>query len=277
MLPEIPIPDCTYIAAFLTLRCNYACSYCINKHGDLLRTRREMTAEEWCEGLNRLVIDRSKMVPITFQGGEPTVHREWPDIISGVKEDFYIDILTNGTFDIEEFMFAAPPARWERDVPYPAIRISYHPEFSNYNRLLDKAQRLDIWGYPVGIFTVAHPTIDIQPLRDKAARAGIDFRTKEFLGWHEGRLYGEYKYTGLEGKRVKCRSHELLVAPDGHIHRCHRDLYAGENPVGHLLDPDLRVEFKFRDCLNPACNECDKKIKTNRFQQMGACSVEIIE
>jgi hypothetical protein len=240
-----------------------------------------MTAEQWCEGLNRLKIDRVKMVPVTLCGGEPTVHREWSEIISGIKDDFYLDILTNCTFDLDEFMMAAPPSRWERDVPYPAIRISYHPEFSRFDWLLDRAQRLDIWGYPIGIFVVTHPTVSVKPLAAKAKAAGIDFRTKEFLGRHDGKLYGEYKYPeAVKGERigakVKCRTHELLIAPDGHIHRCHRDLYAGENPVGHILDDALQAEFLFRDCSEMGtCSECDVKIKNNRFQVMGACSVEI--
>ena len=274
MLPKIEIPDCTYIGAFLTLRCNYNCSYCINKHGDF-KPRHEMTGQEWCQGLNRLVIDRKQMVPVTLQGGEPTVHREWPEIIEGIKEDLYIDILTNMTFDLDEFMIAAPPARWERDVPYPTIRVSYHPEFAKFDRLLDRVSRLDLWGYPVGVFVVAHPSVDVEPLKNKAKRMGLDFRTKEFLGWFEGRLYGKYRYQTLGGKRVRCRSHELLIAPDGNIHRCHRDLYSGDNSVGHILDPSLKIEFKFRPCDNPQCNECDLKLKNNRFQQFGSCSVEI--
>lgn len=281
MLPEISIPDCTYIGAFLTLRCNYACSYCINKHGTI-KPRHEMSAAQWCEGLNRLKIDRGRMVPVTLCGGEPTVHREWSDIISGIKEEMYIDILTNLTFDLEEFMFAAPPSRWERDVPYPAIRISYHSEFANYDRLLDKALKLDIWGYPLAIYVVAHPTVNVEPLKRKAEKMGLDFRPKEFLGWHDGRLYGEYKYPeAVKGERVgrnvMCRTHELLISPDGNIHRCHRDLYSGENPVGHILDPGLKILFGSRECSEMGtCNECDCKVKNNRFQQFGSCSVEII-
>lgn len=280
MLPEIAIPDCTYIGAFLTLRCNYACSYCINRHGDF-KPRHEMSAEQWCDGLNRLKIDRGRMVPVTLCGGEPTCHREWQEIVSGIKEEMYLDILTNLTFDLEEFMIAAPPSRWERDVPYPAIRVSYHPEFSSYTRLLDKALKLDIWGYPIAIYVVAHPTVNVKPLKDKAEKMGLDFRTKEFLGWHEEKLYGEYKYPEAvkgerTGRKVRCKSNELLIAPDGNIHRCHHDLYAGDNPVGHILDEGLKLTFDFRDCdALGECSCCDVKIKTNRFQVMGACSVEI--
>jgi len=240
-----------------------------------------MTAQEWCDGLNRLKVDRGQMLPVTLQGGEPTVHKEWQDIIAGIKEDLYLDILTNLTFKIDNFVVCAPPSRWERAVPYPAIRVSYHPEFSPYDELLDKASSLDLLGYPIGIFVVEHPTVDVKPLKVKANRLGLDFRTKEFLGVYDGKLYGEYKYRGaVEGqigeKPVKCRSRELLIAPDGNIHRCHRDLYSGENAIGHILDKNLGIEFKFRECSNMGlCSCCDCKKKNDRFQRFGACSVEI--
>jgi hypothetical protein len=278
LLPEIDLSKCTYVGAFLTLRCNYHCSYCINRHGTF-NPRHEMTADEWIQGLNRLYIDRRRMVPITFQGGEPTVHREWPRIVSGVKDEWYIDMLTNLTFHPDELIFATPPERWEREVPYAPIRASYHPEQANYNELLLKVQKLEQWGFDIGIFVVAHPTVNWEPMKRKAESRGLDFRIKEFLGWHDGVMYGEYRYPEAVNGRprtVMCRTHEFLIAPDGFIHRCHRDLYAGENPVGHLLDPELDVEFKFRPCeMYGCCNECDVKNKNNRFQEFGSCSVEI--
>ena len=86
--------EITYIGAFLSFRCGYNCSYCINKHGEF-KPRKELTAEQWIGGLNRLQIDRKQMVPITLSGGEPSKHRSWLSIINGLKDEFYIDILTN--------------------------------------------------------------------------------------------------------------------------------------------------------------------------------------
>lgn len=280
MKPEIYLPDVTYIGAFLTFRCNYRCAYCINKHGDF-KHRAEMTGAEWVEALNRIRVDRHRMVPITFQGGEPTVHKGWLDILQGLKDEHYVDMLTNFSFDLDEFIKAVPPERFERDVPYAPIRISYHPSMADYDVLLDKARKLYRLGYDVGVFVVAHPDFDIEVMRWKAEQLGLDFRVKEFLGWHNGRLYGHYRYPeavqgARVGKSVMCKSNELLIAPDGYIHKCHRDLYAGQNEVGHILDDNLKIEFKFRPCHNfGLCNECDVKLKNNRFQEFGTCSVEI--
>jgi MoaA/NifB/PqqE/SkfB family radical SAM enzyme len=223
------------------------------------------------------------MVPITIQGGEPSMHKEWLDILQGIDERFYIDILTNLTFNLDDFICAVPPKRFYRDVPYAPIRVSYHPEQADFDDVLKRAHKLWRHGYDIGIFTVDHPDIDIPPLRKKAEKMGLDFRSKEFLGWHQGKLYGQYKYpesvNGTPiGKTVKCKTTELLIAPDGRIHRCHRDLYAGENPIGHILDKDFQMDFKFRKCDRIGeCSCCDLKIKNNRFQQMGACSVEVMD
>lgn len=279
---EVLLPaDTTYIAAFLSLRCNYSCSYCINRHGKF-RLRKEMSAEQWINGLNRLSIDRKQMVPITIQGGEPSVHKNWLDILAGIEDYFYVDILTNLTFDVHKFIEAVPPSKFERDVPYAPIRVSYHPEQADFNDLLNKAKYLDMHGYDVGVFAVAHPDININRVNKEAKKRGIDFRPKEFLGWHKGKLYGTYRYpdamSGVNGKKVMCKTTELLIAPDGNIHRCHRDLYAGENSVGHILDKNLKIEFKPRPCSQfGSCSECDVKIKNSRFQVMGSCSVEITD
>lgn len=271
-LPE----NITYIGAFLTFRCRFGCDYCINRYGELGK-REELTAQQWIEGLNRLELDKSKMVPITLQGGEPSMHPGWLDIINGIKKDFYVDLLTNMDFNIIEFMRIIPPTRLQRNVPYASIRASYH-QVSSASDLVSKVVVLKYQGYHIGIWAVEHPESDLKKIRFWCKKFGIDFRIKEFLGWYQERLYGLYRYTEIMAgiqQPVNCKTTELLIAPDGNIHRCHRDLYEGINPVANILDDDLRIEFKFRKCTEPHCNPCDIKVKNNRFQEFGACSVEI--
>ena len=74
------LPDSyNYIAAFLTFRCPYRCSYCINRfslHSKL--SQPEMSGPEWIEALSRI---ETRDVPITFQGGEPGCHRQFIEIV----------------------------------------------------------------------------------------------------------------------------------------------------------------------------------------------------
>jgi len=219
------------------------------------------------------------MVPITLQGGEPSMLKGWLNLINGLDPDFYVDILTNLDFDIDEFMGAIPPDRLQRDVPYASIRVSYHRKESPPIDLLDNLVKMRNADYSVGVFAVDHPGFSNRDFEQWCRRLDIDFRTKEFLGIYEGVLWGLYRYPdALDGtpKKVRCKMTELLIAPDGNIHRCHRDLYAGENSLGNILDEDLRIEFKFRKCDRYGeCNPCDVKVKNDRFQKFGSCSIEI--
>jgi hypothetical protein len=74
-----------------------------------------------------------------------------------------------------------------------------------------------------------------------------------------------------------CKPSELLIAPDGKIYRCHRDLYAGVGAYAHILDDEVKFPEGFLPCEKPRCSPCDVKIKTDRHQTYGWTSVEIKE
>ncbi|WP_160295257.1 radical SAM protein [Geobacter sp. OR-1] len=281
-LPDIALPgDYNYIAAFLTLDCNLGCSYCINRFGTLASPGRMLSGAEWITGLNRLA--GTPDLPITLQGGEPTLHPDFAAIISGLRSDRHIDILTNLETDLDRFTAEIDPARVKRDAPYASIRVSYHPESMRIEQLAAKVLRLLDSGYSVGIWGVMHPfwKEEIERARDYCIESGIDFRLKDFLGHHEGAMHGVLSYADacdrLTASEVSCRTTELIIGPDGGLYRCHADLYEGREPVGTILDPAFSLTRDFRPCSNYGfCNPCDVKLKTNRFQEFGHTSVEII-
>lgn len=284
-LPDIPIPaDCNYIAAFLTMACPYSCSYCINHFDSLHTPAKQLSADDWIRGLSRLsnLCRNESFIPITLQGGEPTLHPGFYDIVNGLTERIRLDVLTNLTFDIDEMIARVDPERLMRTAPYASIRISYHPDQADVDVLFHKTHRLLNAGFSVGIWAVCHPdTKDhILAVQTRATEQGIDFRTKEFLGFHQGKLYGQYKFphacTMQTERRVECRTTELLIGPDGSIFRCHHDLYDNCHPLGHILDPDFQMRNEFQTCNHYGhCNPCDIKVKTNRLQQSGHTSVDI--
>lgn len=287
---EIP-PEYKYISAFLTMRCNLNCSFCINsfdKSKEFNRTRfKEMSGEEWVKALNR--IDSRQDVPISFSGGEPFLHPDFIYIINHLKPELKIDILTNlqwGDFGIQKFIDEVNPERIKRDSPYPSIRVSYHPEqMQNGETLVKNVKKLQDAGFSIGIYSVLYPSPEqlsaINQMQFRCKDLGIDFRLKEFLGEYQGQLFGDYsKYPGAvnsaELKNCLCKTSELLIAPDGKVYRCHRDLYHEENSIGSLTDSDFQIENKFRVCDKfGECNPCDVKVKTNYKQQLGHTSVEI--
>ena len=280
-MKPIEIPDnYNYIAVFLTLACNFKCSYCINRFDVLVSSNRMLTGDEWIEGLNR--IDSRDDLPITLQGGEPSLHPDFVYILQNIKSELNIDILTNLEFDIEEFMKNVKPGRLERNAPYASIRVSYHPGTMELEYLVQKVLKLQNAGYSIGIWGVLHPEQEheIEMAKEHCRKLGIDFRTKEFLGEYKGKIYGTLKYpsacNNVEEKPVECRTSELIIGPDGGVYRCHSDLYGGRKTIGNILAPGFEIEDRLLPCDSFGhCNPCDVKIKTNRFQKLGHTSVEI--
>lgn len=274
-------PIYNYCAVFLTFACNFKCSYCINHFNRKVSGRKIISGKDWVRGLNR-IISREDL-PITLQGGEPSLHPDFFYIINNLKPELNIDLLTNLQFDADEFIKNIVPQRIRRESPYASIRVSYHPEKTNLDEVLKKALKMQKKNFSIGIWGVAHPAYEkmILQAQDKCRQEGIDFRLKEFLGEYNGRLYGEYKYPGACEKKfmrkVRCKTTELLIDCQGDVFRCHSDLYAGINQIGNILSADFQIEDKFRDCsIFGHCNPCDIKVKTNRFQQFGHTSVDIM-
>jgi hypothetical protein len=240
-----------------------------------------LTGEEWRRGLNR--ITSRPDLPLTLQGGEPTLHPDFFAIVNGLRPELPVDILTNLEFDPGRFMQEIPPERIKRSSPYASIRVSYHPESMKIETLAAKVLLLQNADYSIGIWGVLHPQWGNEILQAQAycISLGIDFRTKEFLGEHAGVMHGLLSYPDAcartTRKEVQCRTTELIIGPGGDVYRCHADLYEGREAVGHILDPDLNIEPLFRPCADYGyCNPCDIKLKTDRFQKFGHTSVEII-
>lgn len=281
-MKPIVIPESyNYIAAFLTFSCNLRCSFCINDFEMKARNKKRsfLSGEDWVRGLNRIVSRPD--LPITLQGGEPTLHKNFADIVNSINSRLNIDVLTN-LRDEKIFIDNIDPRRLKRNAPYASIRVSYHPEQMNLDDIVTKVLRMKNSGFSIGIWGVMHPS---QKKKIKAAQKicqdkGIDFRTKEFLGEYDSKLYGQYRYSEAVSKkyrkRVFCKTTELIIGPTGHVYRCTADVYENRQPIGHILDTSFQIEDKFRDCdFFGHCNPCDIKIKTNRFQEFGHSSVEI--
>jgi len=272
-MEKIKIPlNYNYLSAFLTFSCNLRCNYCINRYNGLYKYK-PMPAKDWIRGLNR--IEARKDLPITITGGEPTIHRGFYKILTGMNKNIPVDLLTNGKFKLLKFLCEIPPDRIKRKAKYASIRFSYHPGYTNPIELLYTVHKLLVRNYSVGIWAVDNKDERIGLMEASAKDAGIDFRTKDFLD----STHGTYKYPkGLDGKRKKCmcKPSELLIAPDGRMFRCHYDLYYGINSYGHILASKVKLPTGFLPCNNYGlCSPCDLKEKNNRYQEFGWCSVTI--
>lgn len=289
VLPPItPKPDHNYVAFFLSFACNLRCAYCINLHDNGSRSeqarRHYMSADDWIVAANRLVLRPD--LPLTLQGGEPTLYPDFFRFVQEVKPEIKMDLMTNLMFDVDAFIANVPVWRFTREAPYASIRVSYHPGQNTIEDLIAKTHKLQDAGFRIGLYGIEHPdeTIHshIKDIQEKCLKLGLDFRTKEFLGEHNGAMYGTFKYeecvAGSSLKQCECRTSEIIVDPAGDVYKCHSDLYRARQPIAHILDADFSEESidEFRSCESYGdCNPCDVKVKTNRFQVFGHTSVEI--
>lgn len=278
-----------YVAFFLSLGCNLNCSYCINLHNNGSRykqaKRKELNYTDWIEAANKLILRED--LPLSLQGGEPTLLKGFNIFTQEVKPEIKMDLLTNMMFDVDKFIKEVPVDRFTRDAPYASIRVSYHPGQNKIDDLIYKTQKMQGAGFRVGLFGIELPDNKLNKhifeVRDRCLNLGIDFRTKEFLGEYEGKMYGTFKYKNSISSNLKncqCKTTELLVDPNGYVYKCHSDLYAGRDPYANILEPDFSSEMIdiYRNCnFYGDCNPCDVKVKTNRFQQYGHTSVDIID
>jgi len=290
MSKEIIIPETyKYITAFLSMKCNLNCSFCLNALDSKFNRKdfREMSGEEWVEGLNK--INSLKGVPITFSGGEPSLHKDFIYIINNLKPELKIDILTNLQWNqrkLENFISKVNLERLRRNSPYASIRVSYHPEqMGDGERLIKNARILQDAGFNIGIWSILYPSPEqlsaINQMQFRCRDKGIDFRLKEFTGMYLGMKYGNYnKYPDSvfqkNLKKCECKTSELLIGTNGDVYRCHRDLYSKENSIGNICKDGFEIEDIFRECNKYGeCHPCDVKVKTNYKQQLGHTSVEI--
>ncbi len=288
-----------FISAFLTFRCNLDCSFCVNysSNKNFKRNRfDEMSGEDWVKSLNR--IESSHGVPITFLGGEPSIHKDFIYIINNLKPELEIDIQTNLWWNkkkLDRFVREVSPERIKRNSPYPSIRVSYHPEtMKEGERVVENAIILKENGFDIGMESVMHPSpLNLEALEKmslKCKNVGLNFREKSFLGIYEGNddlgrpfsiTYGDYsKYPGaIFGKKSlnsMCKTSDLLINPEGDIYRCQRDILLTENSIGNLLNSNFQLSNKFRPCHNYGqCHPCDVKVRTDYKQKFGHTGVEI--
>jgi len=272
-----------YIIAFLTFNCGLGCSYCINKHSDLVRCE-EMSIENWISGLGR--IETRPDLPITLGGGEPTMARAFYPLVRELnRKNKHLDLLTNGMFPLDVFTRHIDSNIFKRGAKYTSIRVSFHAEQHHAMALALKVWTLRNLGYEAMITAIDAPMEYIRMKNDDmkmiCKQLNLPYVEKQFLGWHEGKMYGEMKYPKAVGQKettdVLCKQNQLLINPAGYIFRCHADLYGFRNSIGHILDDEVRFP-DYLPCEHYGqCNPCDIRVKYDRFQNKGYCSVSIKE
>ena len=286
-MKAIKIPDdYDYAGIYLTDACHLACPYCITKHwgaGFGKQKLGKLSPEEWTAGINRLELPNG--IPVTLQGGDPFLYKGIKHILENIRHK--ADVLTALPPHINrDYFLGFKTLDWnKRDAPYPRIRVSYHKGQNNFDELVRRVSEFNDL-VSIGIYYLDHPGYEdgeIEKMKAHAKAAGVELRSKEFLGEYEGKTRGQFLYKGAaDGVRksfqVKCRNTVVPIAPDGAIYRCHSDLYFNrkETALGNILGDSVVFPSEGLACDNYGlCSECDVKIKTNHMQIFGYTSVKI--
>lgn len=274
-------PSYNYIGVFLALDCPRKCSYCLNGSGNILKKRPVLKGHKWITALNRLKTD----VPITFNGGEPLLHPDFFDIVNGLDQGFKVDMLTTLPFDVNEFIKNSRPARFERKLPYAAIRVTFHPETMDLEETMAKVKKMKEAGFDIAFNLVDHPFLkeETDEIKSKIIENGLECVVKPFLGYLNDKLYGQYRYVDSCSmkfrRKVECGTTNLLLDPLGNIYRCHGDLFR-RNPdgvLGNLFDDNTMISEEHSSCDNYGfCHPCDVQIKFDRLGGWGYSVVDII-
>jgi hypothetical protein len=249
ILPE----EYNYIGVFLTMRCNYNCPYCIN--WKIYSKYKEVDSKYWIENLSRIKTDLS----VTLCGGEPSLYAGFYNIINQIPQ--FIDILTNLSFDVHDFIKNVNPDKFNNSRSFAPIRASFHATskdgiWINLSSVLEKIRLLMQSGFRIGLYCVdcEENKYAIEQLRKIN---WLDFQLKPLLDNTVKNI--------IEPHPVLCATREVFLSPDGQRYNCLRDMFKQQNSFGLLADMD-KIEYEYKDCLTGnECHPCALKIKRDRF------------
>lgn len=242
-----------FFIAHTTLRCNYKCPFCIQRHEEDSRKTifgfDEITTQQWIDGLNHF-----KAPFCVLSGGEITVRKDSAAIAIGIADNFgFVELGTNLSKDPTS-MINEVVAAGKKNV---VIGVSYHPDQVRNDRqflkwikiILNSSLELNVVSIidiPDGSGKIAAdrlkkmgvPKINLAPFEGFWNAKSKKYHTDD------GDLYPANHNFGEAGNRkkkelVSCRTTLIAISPNGSIYRCSHLLYKNsDNNMGIILDVD---------------------------------------
>lgn len=241
---------CKVLDVSLTRSCNYNCSWC-NQRYDITKPMHDMSeskriiinsemrkASEWIDGLNKFPYkkDYEKLI---FSGGEPSLHPEFFDIVTGVKGYKAKIVITNLSFDVDKLVKSC-----RKNNGYLIVQPSFHFEFASFGSFIEKMKILD--RHRLLSHFIPASLVDLPERKEPAEfkkvfkKNGYDVSLYKFEGYHKGEfIYADIEGFGSLGKKtsVYCSSAGHCVRPNGDMVFCPTDTYLrGIKQYGNICD-----------------------------------------
>lgn len=135
----------------ITQRCNYSCSYCASY--DNTQPFSFKTLDDYIKAFEYLSKRYgNKTIKLNFLGGEPTLFKQWVELVNWLSEHNYVpEITTNLSVPAETYVDKL------NGNAYNFITASYHPEFTTKDKFKNNAKILSDKGYLKAITLLADP------------------------------------------------------------------------------------------------------------------------
>ncbi len=214
---------------YLTLRCNYNCSFCVLKK----RRTDTISGAKWIKILNAWPGDA-----VILAGGEPTLHPDFMEIVNGLKKERVL-VYSNLSVD-QRILLRLRKSEWY---------TSFHPACHRGGSKTAIRAVKNLQG--CGHTATAHIN-EASPDVEKHVAAFSDAGLK--LGVEKD-LFKSGLWTGLKPLgEVVCTYPACYFGPDGKRYICVAKMETGD-PTG--LVPDARFPVH-QDCdIHGQCNACD--------------------
>ncbi len=241
--PKFPLPtaEIHVWVVYLSARCNFNCSYCIQKQiMSPDETRRpwaryqELSGKEWVAAFNGLSTRPEHSLILT--GGEPSLHPDFYDICRDL-EGYQLEMTSNLTFDVDRLIQTMQKAGKR----FHSAFHTYHPKWMSPEDFLERAEKLRDSGIiDQPIFSMVD--LDRFPhFRDKewdeqqkrffdlARKRDFATQRNEFRGHHMGSAFDRNAK-----KEIGCTSSWVNFAPNGDIFNCQYHLESGQHAFGNI-------------------------------------------
>ena len=197
MIPKFPRTEQPYRVFWcwdISYVCNYRCNYCIV---DTWRKTTYLNPEGW-KRIWDWIFEQYGSTHIRFSGGEPFIYPNFFRILRAIGEKHTLNITTNLSFDVEEFVKEVGSIA---DKAQLVISASFHPEFIQLKDFIEKISYLKSRGVYASVSLVAWPPFfkDILTIKEEIERNKIEFLIIPLQGTHFDKKYPE-GYTDEERK-----------------------------------------------------------------------------